>query len=99
MISREEVVNLAALARLALPEGEVEKLRQDLGSILDYFTRLKVDSETNEVTPTRTSADNTLRTDGAPHEAGIHTERLLAMSPVRQGGYFVVKPIFPNDVI
>ena len=98
MISREEVINLAALARLALSEGDIEKLRQDLGSILDYFTRLKTDSEMTASPPARTPADNTLRVDGAPHEAGIHTENLLAMSPARQGGYLVVKPIFPNDV-
>ena len=97
MVSRAEVNNLAALARLELPESEVEKLRQGLESILGYVARLKVEaSELASVTETRALSDNTLRPDANPHQAGIHTECLLKASPAQKDGYFVVKPIFTD---
>ena len=36
MISKEEVLQLAELARLKLQEREVESLQKDISSILDY---------------------------------------------------------------
>ena len=97
MVSQAEVNNLAALARLELPETEVEKLRQDLESILGYVARLKVETTTLPNVPeVRALSDNTLRADTVPHEAGIHTERLLAASPLARDGYLVVKPIFTD---
>ena len=41
MISKEEVVRIAKLARLELTETEIEKMQKDLSSILDYFNLLK----------------------------------------------------------
>ena len=99
MISREEVINLAVLARLELAGSEVEPLRQDLESILGYVTRLGIEAGVLSAAPqTRAWSDNTLRADNLPHGAGIYTERLLAMSPEERGGYLVVKPIFSDDV-
>lgn len=98
MISREEVKNLALLARLELPESEIDKLRQDLGVVLDYVAKLKVEASDLEVKgETRSLSDNTLRSDSSPHESGIYTEALLKASPETRDGYFVVKPIFPQD--
>ena len=37
MISKEEVLHIAKLARLELTEEEVEKMQKDLTEILDYF--------------------------------------------------------------
>lgn len=97
MISRAEVNNLATLARLELPETEVERLCQDLEAILGYVARLKVETDDlASAPPARALSDNTLRTDSEPHEAGIHTERLLAASPATRDGYLVVKPIFTD---
>ena len=98
MISREEVKALAHLARLELPESEVDKLCQDLESILGYVAGLKVEAtQLDQDRETRTASDNTLRPDTRPHESGIHTEQLLKASPLTRDGYLVVKPIFPQD--
>ena len=95
MISRAEVNNLATLARLELPATEVEKLRQDLESILGYVSRLKAEASDLFKTPqAKMLSDNTLRPDGPAHKSGIYTERLLAASPENRDGYLVVKPIF-----
>jgi|SRR3989344_6924215 len=97
MVSRAEVKNLAVLARLELPEAEAEKLRQDLESILGYVARLKIETIALSRAPqVRALSDNTLRADTAPHQAGIHTERLLAASPATRDGYLAVKPIFTD---
>lgn len=97
MVSREEVSNLATLARLELPEAEVEKLHQDLESILGYVARLKVEaSELKSVTEIHALSDNTLRPDANPHQTGINTEQLLKASPATRNNYFVVKPIFTD---
>ena len=44
MLSKEEVINIAKLARLDLTEKEIEKMQKDLAGILDYIDQLnKVD--------------------------------------------------------
>ena len=97
MISREEVIALAALARLELPTAEVEKLRRDLESILGYVAGLKVEtSALSAASQTRMLSDNALRGDDHPHPTGAFTERLLAMSPEHRDGYLVVKSIFTD---
>ena len=98
MIRREEVINLAALARLELRDSEIEPLRHDLEAILGYVARLKVETTSHSsASQPRTLADNTLRVDEQPHPAGVFTEALLAASPEQRDGYVVVKPIFPQD--
>lgn|SRR3989344_785107 len=98
MIKREEVINLATLARLELVDSEIEPLRRDLEAILGYVARLKVKtSDLSSSSQARTLGDNTLRGDNQPHPAGIFTEQLLAVSPEQCDSYFVVKPIFPQD--
>lgn len=41
MISREDVLHVARLARLELAEAEIERMREQLDSILTYIDRLK----------------------------------------------------------
>ncbi|MFH1170179.1 MAG: Asp-tRNA(Asn)/Glu-tRNA(Gln) amidotransferase subunit GatC [Candidatus Vogelbacteria bacterium] len=98
MIRREEVINLAALARLELQDSEVEPLRHDLEAILGYVAQLKVEVTAPPLASrTRSLTDNALRVDGQPHPADVFTEQLLTVSPKQRDGYIVVKPIFPQD--
>ena len=41
MISKDQVIDIARLARLELTEKEIEKMQKDLSSILNYFNLLK----------------------------------------------------------
>ena len=43
MLSKEEVLKIAKLARLELTEQEVEKMQKDLSAVLDYFNLLSLD--------------------------------------------------------
>lgn len=41
MLTRDEVIKLAQLARIELSEAEVEKFRKDLSTVLEYVEELK----------------------------------------------------------
>ena len=94
MISADDVVRLAGLARLSLTSDEVEKLRGEIETILSY-----VDTIQKVALPKTPSAalyldvENVTRADEHPHEPGQFTEELLGQAPRRDGGYLKVKKI------
>jgi len=93
MISKNEVKDLADLARINLSPEEEKSLHADLESILDYISKLKdVDLKTIEHQDLGL-VKNVMRLDENPHEAGAHTEDLLAQASGREGDFFVVKKI------
>ena len=49
-ITREEVLHVARLARLSLPEAEADRLREQLSVILDYVRQLDL-LDTRDVVP------------------------------------------------
>jgi len=51
-LSREEVIHIAALARMGLSEAEIEKAREQLANILENFEVLK-EIDTNNIPPRR----------------------------------------------
>ncbi len=63
-ITREEVLNVAELAKLDLSEDEVTAYVEQLSSILDYFNQLNT-IDTSNVPPTASvlPLQNVLRTD------------------------------------
>ncbi len=99
MIERKEVEKLAALARITIPEGEMEKVRKDMGAILDYVgqineaNELATDIQEDPSSIAQFGVKNVMREDGEPHESGIYTERLLKAAPKSEDGYFKVKKI------
>jgi aspartyl-tRNA(Asn)/glutamyl-tRNA(Gln) amidotransferase subunit C len=93
MISKNEVKDLADLARINLSPEEEKSLHADLESILEYISKLKdVDLKTIEHQDLGL-VKNVMRLDENPHEAGAHTEDLLAQASGREGDFFVVKKI------
>jgi len=95
MISREDIENLAGLARLSLTEAEKDKLQKDMGSILGYISELSkapVGSEVKRDYYTK----NVLREDDNPNTPGEYREDILAEAPKRTGNYFAVKKILDN---
>jgi len=94
MISADDVTKLAALSRLALSEGEVEKLQGDITSILAYVDAIqKVPLPETVVPSPHLELENVMREDGEPHAAGAYTEKLLVQAPRREGDYLKVKKI------
>jgi len=81
-LTTEQVLHIAALARLTLKEGEVETMTKELGSILEYIEVLhEVDTSATEPTAQVTGMTNALREDTVvPSDASA--DALLACSPL-----------------
>jgi aspartyl-tRNA(Asn)/glutamyl-tRNA(Gln) amidotransferase subunit C len=91
-LSTDEVRHIARLARVALSDEEIERMRDQLSSILDHFEVLS-DIDTDDVPPTAQSFEltNVERAD----QAGDAIDRELALeaAPRREDGYFRVRAV------
>lgn len=99
MIERKDVEKLAALARITIPEDQIEKVRHDIGGILDYVSQInELDaSKAENTTPYHFGVKNVFREDNAPHEPGMYTGDLLGTAPKTEKGYIKVKKILAQD--
>jgi aspartyl-tRNA(Asn)/glutamyl-tRNA(Gln) amidotransferase subunit C len=89
MITRDDVLHVARLARLQLAEAEVERMIEDLGKILGYMAELN-QLDTSAVPPTAHVA-----VDKAPFRddevvPGLASETALAEAPRQSDGGFAV---------
>jgi aspartyl-tRNA(Asn)/glutamyl-tRNA(Gln) amidotransferase subunit C len=92
MISCEDIQKLATLSRIDISEEETGKLQKDMEAILGYVSELdSVEDKKDDLVVGE--VHNVFREDGTPHEAGIHTEALLAEAPASESGYIKVKKI------
>jgi aspartyl-tRNA(Asn)/glutamyl-tRNA(Gln) amidotransferase subunit C len=99
MISREEIENLAQLARLELSEEEIISLQKDISSILDYVGQVSAFSG-NDGEKKVPLNHNVMRED-VPYLAGSvlahKREAILEALPRREGDYMVVRKIIQKD--
>jgi aspartyl/glutamyl-tRNA(Asn/Gln) amidotransferase C subunit len=98
MISKEEIKNLAKLARLELVEGEVAGLQKDISNILEYVGHINaVSAGAQSEAPLN---HNVMRED-VPREPGDtlagKEEALRAAFPERNKDYNVVRKIIQKD--
>jgi len=94
-LSREEVLHIAALARVGVTEADVEKMREQLSNILEYFEALqKVD--TGSVAPTAQSValQNVIMSDEV--RGSMSQEDVLANAPQREGDFFKIKIVLED---
>jgi aspartyl-tRNA(Asn)/glutamyl-tRNA(Gln) amidotransferase subunit C len=90
-ISRDEVLHVARLARLALSDEEVERLGAQLNAILEAVGKVaELDLEGVEPTAHPLDIVNVWAED-EPHES-LPVEEALANAPDREGGFFKVPP-------
>jgi len=92
MLSREEVLRIARLARLGLTEAEINKMGEQLSDILDNFQALQ-QVDTSDVTPTTQSIalQNVVRDDKvAP---SLPPSEILANAPQREGDFFRIRAV------
>jgi aspartyl-tRNA(Asn)/glutamyl-tRNA(Gln) amidotransferase subunit C len=89
MISREEVLHVARLARLRLEQEEVEPMARELSAVLDHVARIS-ELDLDGVAPTSHVAELTgsLRAD-EPRES-LPREVVLAPAPAVSGDGFLV---------
>ncbi|MEX2229523.1 MAG: Asp-tRNA(Asn)/Glu-tRNA(Gln) amidotransferase subunit GatC [Dehalococcoidia bacterium] len=91
-LTADEVRHIARLARVALSEDEVERMREQLSGILDQFAVLN-DIDTEGVPPTAQSLDlaNVERADEPRPSAS--TADVLANAPRREDDYIRVRAV------
>jgi aspartyl-tRNA(Asn)/glutamyl-tRNA(Gln) amidotransferase subunit C len=88
-ITRDDVLHVANLARLEVDETHVDRLVEQIGTILSYFDTLQ-NVDTRDVAPTYHAiySNNAFRVD---EESGpLDREIALANAPEQEDGYFVV---------
>ena len=95
ILPRKEVEEIALLARLHLESEEIEKMRVELGAILDHFTALAaVDTD---VAPMTHAVPLDLRLRADTPEPSLPVEDALRAAPAKEGQFFVVPAILPGE--
>ncbi len=94
MITKEDIQNLADLARIEVAEGEMERLRSSMEGILNYISEVReVSGEEAEKTIETGALRNVFREDTEPHQQGQYTVGVLKNAPDKEGEYVKVKKI------
>ena len=91
-LSREQVVHIAELARLALDDDEIAQYQEQLSAVLEYAQRLQA-LDTDAISPTASvlPARNVLR-DDAPRPS-MARDDVLANAPDVEDGRFRVQAV------
>lgn len=94
MITKEDIQNLADLARIEVAEGEIERFRSSIEDILGYISEVRtVSGEEVSNTLEEGTLRNVFREDTEPHQADRFTSGVLKNAPSSEGGYVKVKKI------
>jgi aspartyl-tRNA(Asn)/glutamyl-tRNA(Gln) amidotransferase subunit C len=90
-ISRDEVLHVARLARLALTEEEIARFQEQLSAILEAVGKVdELDLSGVEPTAHPLELSNVWAADEP--RPSLELEEALANAPDREGGYFRVPP-------
>ena len=90
-LSREEVLHVARLARLALTEEEVERFREQLSAILEAVGTV-AELDLAEVEPTSHPLDVVNVWDDDEPGESLGLDDVFANAPARDGDLFRVPP-------
>ena len=91
-ISREQVLQIASLARLKLSEVEILLFQEQLGKILDHFQTLsEVDTSKIQSRDMTCFRNNVLREDEP--RPSIPVEEALKNAPKQRNGFFAVPKV------
>ena len=91
-ISKEEVLHVARLARLALTDEEVERLTGELGAILDAVG-VVAELDLADVPPTSHPLDLVNVWDEDEPRPSLSLDEVFANAPERDGDHFRVPPV------
>ena len=95
-ISRDQVLHVAKLARLAVTDEEVDRLTEQLGAVLEHAADVEA-LDTTGVPPTAHPVPllNVLRPD--EERPSLDRDEVLAEAPAAEDGRFRVPPILSVD--
>ena len=92
ILPRKEVEDIALLARLHLESEEIERMRIELGAILDHFTALAA-IDTADVAPMTHAVPLDLRLRVDAVEPSLPQAEALRGAPTKDAEFFVVPAI------
>ena len=91
-LTREEVLHIAHLARVALSDEDVAKFQEQLSEILEHFETLKaLDTEGVEPTSHPLPLESVMRADEV--RPSLSREDVLANAPLAEDGLFRVRAV------
>ena len=90
-ITKDEVLHVARLARLALTDEEVERLTAELGAILEAVSKVS-ELDLSDVPPTSHPLDLVNVWDEDEPRPSLPLEDVFANAPQREGDLFRVPP-------
>ena len=92
MVTREDVLKIAKLARLEIRENELEKFTGQMNNILDFITKLnKLDTKNIEPTSHAISMETPFREDQVIQNK--IREKVFEVSPDHEGNLFRVPKV------
>ena len=91
-VDKSTVVRIAELARIKVPEAELEKLAGELAKILEWVAQLN-EVDTEGVAPMTSVADMDLRRRDDVAAEGAGPDRILANAPERHDDFFAVPKV------
>lgn len=92
MITREEVLHVARLARLEIAEGEIEPMARELSAVLDHIARIG-ELDLDGVPPTSHVVEVTGALRADEPRPSLPREVALSQAPdVSDGGFLVPSP-------
>lgn len=92
MLTREEVIKIAHLARLALTPEEVATYQEQLSAVLDYAARLnELDLTGVEPSPHAVARQNVMRDDAI--EPGLSVEDALFNAAATADNQFLIQSV------
>lgn len=98
MISKDEVMHIAKLSRLAITEEETERYQKQLSAILDYVGQLSaVNIEGIPPVSQITGREHVVRLDEVHASDGETRDALLHAMPRRSGDYLETLGVFDTE--
>ena len=91
-VDKSTVVQIAELARIKVPEAELEKLAGEMAKILEWVAQLN-EVDTEGVAPMTSVADMDLRRRDDVAAEGAGPVRILANAPERHDDFFAVPKV------
>lgn len=92
----EDVKRLAALARVDVAAGDLDRFAAEFDSILAYVGKLD-ELTLGDTDKNQSVVRNVLRVDDGAYEAGTWTARIVSQFPAQEGNSLSVKKIISHD--
>ena len=91
-LDKATVLRIARLARIEVPEEELDHLAGELSGILSWVEQLN-EVDTEQVAPMTSVVETRLKQRSDQVTEGGHPEAILANAPEREDGFFVVPKV------